>query len=475
MAKTFFFYDLETSGLNARDDRIMQFAGQRTDQDFSPIGEPINIMIKLSDDTLPSPGALMVTGITPQKTVYEGYSELEFCKIFYEQIATSDTTIVGFNNVRFDDEFIRAILWRSYFDPYQWSYSEGRSRWDMLDVIRMTRALRPDGIKWPVVDGKATNRLELLTKENNISHDNAHDALSDVKALIAITKLIAEQQPRLFNYLLSIRNKNEIKKLVSFENPQSFVYTSGRYSQQYQKTTIAYPLAPAEHGNVLVYDLHHDPEPWLRLSAEEIKKIVETPYAERGDDYVGLPVKKLQYNRCPAVAPIRVLDSDDGWKRLDLSKEIINQRIAKLKTSSDFIKRVSDLLNAKAKYSNNIEPEASLYDDFVTPKDNLRMEAIRNATANELKKITANFADKRLASMLPRYKAYNAPSAMTDVEREQYDKFRRQRIARQEPAFIKDMSYFLKKNDLSDHQQFVLEELQLWYQSIVPSVDDMSD
>lgn len=52
MSKTFFFYDLETSGLSARDDRIMQFAGQRTDSDLNPVGEPINIMVKSTPRTL---------------------------------------------------------------------------------------------------------------------------------------------------------------------------------------------------------------------------------------------------------------------------------------------------------------------------------------------------------------------------------------------------------------------------------------
>ena len=198
MPQTFFFYDLETSGLNPRQDRIMQFAGQRTTLDFEPIGEPYNILVKLNDDTLPSPDALMVTGITPQQTQAEGYTEAEFARILVNEVFTEDTIVVGFNNIRFDDEFIRALFWRTFNDPYEWAWRDGRSRWDMLDVVRMTRALRPAGIEWPVVDGKETNRLELLTKLNGIDHFKAHDALSDVEALIAVTKLIKEKQPQLY-------------------------------------------------------------------------------------------------------------------------------------------------------------------------------------------------------------------------------------------------------------------------------------
>ena len=189
--KYFYFYDLETSGLDPRYDRIMQFAGQRTDLDLNPIGDPDNFFIKISEDTLPSPDALMVTGITPQITLDEGLTEAEAAKKIYNEIFTPDTTIVGFNNVRFDDEFIRHLMWRNFYDPYEWSWKDGRSRWDLLDVVRMTRALRPDGINWPFdKDNKPTNRLELITSLNGLNHYKAHDALSDVMALIDVAKLI---------------------------------------------------------------------------------------------------------------------------------------------------------------------------------------------------------------------------------------------------------------------------------------------
>ena len=230
MNQTFFFYDLETSGLNARTDRIMQFAGQRTDMELNPIGDPVDILVRMADDALPSPGAIMVTKITPQQTLRDGISEAEFCRIATNEIFTPGTIAVGYNTVRFDDEFMRATLWRNFHDAYEWEWKDDRSRWDMLDVVRLTRALRPEGINWPLTeDGKPTNRLELLTKLNGLSHEHAHDALSDVYATIAVAKMIWERQPKLFDYLLKMRNKNEIKKLVNLDNKQPFVYASGRY------------------------------------------------------------------------------------------------------------------------------------------------------------------------------------------------------------------------------------------------------
>ena len=108
--KMFFFYDLETSGLRAREDRIMQFAGQRTDMDLNPVGEPVNVLVKMTDDALPCPSAINVTKITPQDTLRDGMSEPEFCKYVTEEVFVPETVAVGYNTVRFDDEFMRATL-----------------------------------------------------------------------------------------------------------------------------------------------------------------------------------------------------------------------------------------------------------------------------------------------------------------------------------------------------------------------------
>jgi len=151
--------------------------------------------------------------------------------------------VIGFNNIRFDDEFIRHLLWRNFYDPYEWSWKDGRSRWDVLDLVRMTRALRPEGINWPFnKDGIATNTLESISQANNLTHEKAHDALSDVEALIAIAKLIHEKQPQLYEYLFNMRDKKSIKNLVNLEDKKPFVYSSGRYASEFNKTTIAFPL-----------------------------------------------------------------------------------------------------------------------------------------------------------------------------------------------------------------------------------------
>lgn len=445
----------------------MQFAGQRTDMDLRLIGEPYNILVRLSDDTLPSPGALMVTGITPQKTVEEGYSEAEFARLLVAEVFTPGTIAVGFNNMRFDDEFVRHLLWRNFHDPYEWSWKEGRSRWDILDVVRMTRALRPEGISWPVDEkGEPTNRLELITKANGISHESAHDALSDVRALIDVAALIKKRQPQLFEYLLRMRDKKAVQQLVNLEEKKLFVYTSGRYDKEFGKTTVAFPLAPAPHGNVLVYDLRHDPTPFVALSEQELKARLFASWEERqADDFVPVPVKQLQYNRCPAVAPLGVLEQEGGWAKIGLDAATVKKHQDVLLAHPDFAERLRTVFEGRPNYTPSTEPEGQLYDGFVPQGDKVRIKAVRSADAQQLADFHPAFQDERLPELLLHYKARNFPQSLSETERAAWESWRTQRIAAQAPGFVKELRQLAMSGNAD---QFIIDELSLWFESVQP-------
>jgi exodeoxyribonuclease-1 len=470
MLKTFFFYDLETSGLSARQDRIMQFAGIRTDMKLNQIGEPVNVLVKLNDDTLPSPEAVMVTGITPQQTLDEGFTEAEFAKMLINDIFTADTIVVGFNNIRFDDEFTRHLLWRNFYEPYEWSYKDGRSKWDLLDVVRMTRALRPDGIKWPVDEkGVATNRLELIAKVNGIDHVKAHDALSDVDALIAVAKIIRDKQPQLYEYLLNMRDKKEVKKLVNLDIKQPFVYVSGRYDAQYNKATVAFPLTAGSNGNVIVYDLRYDPTLYLNMNSKELAgKMFATWEQRQAEDFVKLPVKQLQYNRAPAVAPVGVLEQGDGWNKIGLNEATIKKHREILLSVPSFAENIRTIYENREEFKKSSDPEAQLYDGFVSDGDKMRIETVRTATGNELADFHPNFVDERLDPLLLHYKARNFPKSLSDEEVISWEKWRCDRINAALPAFTSSLQK-ISSTTTDENKIFILQELQLWAESIMPA------
>lgn len=468
MAQTFFFYDLETSGLNPRQDRIMQFAGQRTNINLEPIGEPYNLLVTLNDDTLPSPDALMVTGITPQKTVEEGYSEAQFARMLSEEIFTPETIAVGFNNIRFDDEFIRHVLWRNFHDPYEWSWKDGRSRWDLLDVVRLTRALRPEGINWPLDDkGEPSNRLELITSTNGIAHENAHDALADVTALIAVTKLIKQKQPQLYDYLLKMRDKKVVQQLVNVDDKKPFVYASGRYDKEFAKTTVAFPLTTSRNGGVVVYDLRYDPTPFVELSTEELSKKIFASWEERqAEDFVKLPVKELQYNRCPAAAPLGVLEQGDGWQKISLDLKTVQKHQNILLDNPDFAEKLRTIFENKPAFKKLPDPEAQLYDGFLDDCDRLRVEAVRNADERELADFHPEFQDERLTPLLLHYKARNFPRSLSEDDLAQWEVWRTQHLQAQLPQFMASLQ---RLASTATDEQFILQELQLWAEAVLPS------
>lgn len=478
---TFYFYDLETTGFNPREARIMQFAGQRLDMDLQPVGEPHNFFIKLTEDVVPDPDAILVTGITPQQTLQDGLTEAEFLRVFTDEIATQGTIFVGYNTIRFDDEFMRFLHYRNFYDPYEWQWQEQRSKWDLLDVVRMTRALRPEGIVWPFSpDGKPSNRLELLTAVNKLDHKNAHDALSDVWATVEVARLIKQKQPKLFEYLLSLRSKKQVASLAQTGDP--FVYTSGKYPSEYEKTTVVTNLGvhPQKQG-ILVYDLRVDPTEFVNLTEDEllerwqyVRDVQEAP--------ARLPVKTMQFNHCPALAPLSVLDVDTQ-KRLSLDMKQIRKHRGLLAQHEDFYdKLVSALGRMDEKrqaqlLSDETMVDAQLYDGFFNGTDKTKMRVIRVANAAELADLDIVFADQRLGALLPLYKARNFPNLLSDEERVAWEQFRERKLLGGKQSsrlakFFNRLAELANESGLSDEKRYLLEELQLYGQSIMPIIED---
>ncbi len=477
MASTLFFYDLETSGFSPKEARIMQFAGQRTDLELNPIGEPYNFLISMTDDVLPDPDAILITGITPQKTRAEGISEADFLKIFHSEIALANTIFVGFNTIRFDDEFMRYMHYRNYYDPYEWQWQDGRSKWDILDVVRMTRALRPEGIEWPFdPKGNPSNRLEYLTSVNKLSHEDAHEALSDVRATIEVAKLVYRKQPDLFRYLLKIRTKDEVSKLVATGQP--FVYTSGKYDSEFEKTTVVSMVCehPGQVASALVFDLRHDPAPFIKLSPAEL---VDAWRKRKDEPGLRLPVKTLKYNRCPAVAPLGVLDNT-SQQRLKLEPETYLANFEKLKAiKTEFCERLQNAIEImdKKQQAKLLEDEAEvdyqLYDGFFNKEDKTLMSVVRAASKTELSSLKGSFNDTRLNALLPLYKGRNFPAAMDDEDRQIWERFRERKLlgggteSRMARYFAR-IGELEGQKGMSSENMYLLQELQLYAQSIMP-------
>lgn len=475
---TFYFYDLETSGFNPRSARVMQFAGQRTDMELNPIGEPLTVYIRMGEDVLPDPDAVLVTGITPQKTLEEGVTEAEFLVHFSKELCLPGTIFVGFNSVRFDDEFMRYLLYRNFYDAYEWNWKNDCSRWDMLDVVRMTRALRPEGITWPVAaDGTPTNRLEELTRLNDLDHQHAHDALNDVLATIQVAKLIYSKQPKLFTYLRDVRHKDKVKELVT--NRQPFVYTSGKYPSEYQKTTVAIRLGDhPENGAALVFDLRNDPRPFAAMTTTELLEAWRWHPA----DYEGprLPVKTLKYNRCPAVAPLGVLDAA-SQSRLAIEMPSIEANMQHLDGCKaellHKLHKVIEIMNHDQRAGlagDTADVESQLYNGFIQDTDKQLMQQLVQSGPAHIAEFESRFSDARLKKLVSLYKARNFRSLLSDTERQTWEQYCQHKLLNGEEKSPM-ARYFTRIAELkqmpttTERQQSLLIDLELYGQSLLPA------
>lgn len=426
---SFYWHDYETFGTDPRRDWPSQFAGVRTNSELEIIGEPLMLYCRPPNDYLPQPEACLITGITPQQALKQGLVDKEFIARIHHEMSMPNTCSAGYNSIRFDDEVTRNSLYRNFYDPYQREYMHGNSRWDLIDLVRMTHALRPQGIHWPKhEDGNTSFRLELLTQANGIGHQAAHDALSDVIATIELAKLIKRQQQRLFDYYFELRKKDKVSALLNLNHPESIVHVSSKYPASQHCLAIVYPIAPDPTNNngIVVCDLSKNPEQLLEESAEVIRSNLFTKTEELAEGVQRPPIKTVHTNKCPALAPLNVLRADD-IERLELDMALIEKnKLFLRKYQKEINSKVQQVLKDNP-FEAITDPDLMIYSGgFFSRDDKNKMQHLIKMNASELAKAQENFNfnDSRVAEMLFRYRARNFPESLNPEEQATWQAFR---------------------------------------------------
>ncbi|WP_236196521.1 exodeoxyribonuclease I [Pseudomonas glycinae] len=424
-----FWYDYETTGINPRCDRPLQVAGIRTDHELNEIDAPVNLYCQPSEDILPHPAACAITGITPSRLAEQGLSEADFMTRVHSQLAAPGTCGAGYNTLRFDDEMTRYSLYRNFFDPYAREWQGGNSRWDLIDVVRAAYALRPDGLVWPTDDeGRVTLKLERLTAANGIDHGNAHEALSDVRATIALARLIREKQPKLYDWLFQLRSKQKVMDQIRLLQPM--VHISGRFSAVRSYVGVVLPLAwhPRNKNALIVCDLHLDPQGLLDLDAETLRQRLYTRRDQLAEGELPVPLKLIHINKCPVVAPLSVLRADDQ-QRLGLDMALYQARALRLSDAQQVWKDKVSAIYASEDFTSSEDPEQQLYDGFIGDRDRRLCEQVRATDPGQLAREQWPFDDERLPELLFRYRARNFPDTLNFEEQERWRIFCRQRLS----------------------------------------------
>ncbi|MBL4942113.1 MAG: exodeoxyribonuclease I [Colwellia sp.] len=423
---TIYWHDYETWGISPKVDKPSQFAGIRTDFDLNIIGEPQMFYCQPPVDYLPHPEACLVTGITPQKAQNEGLTEAEFANRINTLFSVPNTCVAGYNNIRFDDEVTRYLFYRNFYDPYAREWQNGNSRWDIIDMVRATYALRPEGINWPTIerDGEevVSFRLELLTKANGIAHEAAHDAMSDVYATIAMAKLIKDKQPKLYEFIFNLKNKKQVAELLNVADMTPVVHTSSKVSSKHGCTSWFAPISyhPVNKNAVICVDLAQDVSPLFTLSSDEIKNRLYTRHDDLAPDEKPIPVKLIHINKCPVVAPAKTLLPENA-SRLNIPRDFCLENLATLKQHTELRDKLSDVFANNDFDNTDVDAEQALYGgSFFSHSDKAQMDILRGLTPEQLGSHPFKFQDKRLSVLLFRYRARNYPYTLTSEEQQQW-------------------------------------------------------
>ena len=469
--QTFFWHDYETSGADSRRDRPLQFAGIRTTLELDVVGAPVMFYAKPARDALPHPDACLITGITPQVGEREGLIEAEFAARVHEQLAVPGTCTVGYNSLRFDDEFTRHMLYRNFYDPYAREWEHGNSRWDLIDLARMCHALRPEGIVWPSrEDGTPSFRLEHLAAANHLQQEHAHDALSDVHALIDLARLIRVRQPRLWEWYYALRRKQKVFELLDVVHMTPMVHVSSRYPASRGCLTVIAPLAqhPGRAGEIIVYDLASDPAEWLALDDDAIADRIFTPRADLPEGVTRIPLRTVRANHVPALAPLSVLQGGDT-QRLQLDLDACLRHLETLRGAANLVAKVCRVFQRASALPPAEDPELALYGgDFLSAAERKSLALVRATPPGQLRECATAFRDPRYAELLFRYRARNWPDTLDAEETARWQAFCTARLTRHTALTNLTLDdYFtriaeLRSDPAAQNKLALLDQLQVW-------------
>ena len=406
----------------------MQFAGIRTDENLQEIESPHEAFIPLPPEVLPEPDACLVSGLTPQVVLEKAGQQTEWDAIsaIEKHLTKPCTTVIGFNNLRFDDEFIRYTLYRNLFDPYEreWKYGNGRA--DLHPIALLCGALRPEGITWPAVEDGPSFKLDILAQANGIEQTQAHDALSDVRATIDFARLLRKAQPKFWEYACA--SKDWTKLLFKSMAAAPVLHPSNVYGKERRCVAPLLPIIehPLYKGNVVCCDLGGDLEILKSGTPTEIHESMYRPKAERGPDEKRVPLVSIK-SKTSLVSPLGVLDPDSearlGFTKaevLDVARKVL--AIPRLRSLLDRIYSIPP------EFPQADTAEGALYQGFIPNADRSRCKKVHDAIRKGVSWVSPNFEDPRLRDLEKRFRSREIPSSMSSKDQHESQQYVRERL-----------------------------------------------
>jgi len=495
---TFLFMDYETFNINPKGGRASQFAAIRTDNKLNYIPQKaINIFCEQSMDNIPSPKAALITKITPAKidrikhNVEVSYNhthdvkatvhnEYDFSQIIHREMTYPGTCTLGYNSLKFDDEFTRNLLYRNLFDPYEREWKNGNSRFDVYHLVLATFVLNPSYLNFPNAKDNETKqvlihpvthqplpsfKLEELSVANGIIHQNAHDAFSDVEATVQLMKKIKDQDEFFFNEFFALRNKNNVAVFIANSYNKPFICISPYFGRENYSFALVYTIYQSDRRAICI-NLNSDIEPLISLEVEELKEHFNNK------DVKIKNVVFITFNQCPILA--KIADYSDRIRSFNLDKTKLENNLKLLREKFPIIRdKITEIYKNSFE---NIEAEhfedtdMQIYSGGFFSQEEKKIQAvihdvIKQDTINQLN--DSNFP-KRIKEMFFKIKGRNFQDKLSPKDKEAWFSYCSKRITDKQTGAelsIKDFKselIELRKTNLDHNDNRILNELELF-------------
>ncbi len=392
------FYDFETSGLNYYFDQPIQLAAKLVDENFNVLDE-LNEKCRLRDGVIPSPIALLITK-TNLKDLSSKQSFYEFMDKIHQKLSSwSPAIFIGYNNINFDEKFLRSSLYHSLHAPYL-TNTNNNSRTDLFKIILSICNLDKPYINIPIdkEKGRKSLKLEKISENNKIKHEFAHDAMSDVDATLGVAEIIKNNDPDLWEHLMVFRNHNNVREFIE-ENKICFLpptTSTGDY------TPVCYLTSNPDNAKELIF---------FNLCEEVTDEIISSRTRNIGSLFKNKILKKVKSNDYPILLKYKHLD-DTLKEKYSKDKNNYDVKFKLLNSSSNFVMNINQyLVDQLADYqvdnrdylSASEHVDEMLYNGFTGPSDWALIKKIDNL--NKIDEILIELGaleDKRLVELYKR-------------------------------------------------------------------------
>ncbi|HEY9080474.1 exonuclease domain-containing protein [Magnetovibrio sp.] len=410
----FIFYDTETTGLAAGFDQILQFAGIVTDDDLNPI-EEINLRCRLQPHVIPSPGALVITGVRPSDIAGANLSHYEMIREIRALIERyAPAVIVGYNSISYDEGMLRQAFYQT-LNPTYLTNTGGNMRMDVLKLAHAASQYAPDVLQVPLNDkGKPSFKLELLAPTNGLTHLDAHEALSDTQATLDLARLIRDRAPAVWE---AMRRTSSKQGALAALDEDVFCSSEMMFGQP---SILATKIAanPDNPSEVAVFDLSHDPTPYLDTSEKDMSSLLRISPR---------PIRIIKANQSPIVTPHTL--SHPGVAGHGQTMDQLMDKVRAVREHPTFARNVAGAVATR--YPEREAPayvEQRIFEGFPSAADNALMEQFHAAPWADRPAIVSRIQDARLRELGERLIYLEHPDALTAETRQGHDAWRKKRF-----------------------------------------------